>query len=283
MIWLFIFATATWVLIDAKKIGVRKGLISGMGNMGPWAWFLGCILLWILTFPLYLLKRKEFKLANQGAEPQFNTLKNENSMIPTAIPPKNKDEGSKKMGFDFKNAQPAELKAEYSRIAQEIGDDQFFTKKELNHLPEILADGEQVLAFTSGLMDGHTWLITLTDRRVIFLDKGMIYGLKQTTIDLDKVNAISGETGIFLGKIKVEDGAKERQIENVWKKTVVKFTNKARDAIEARKRLQHSGPAPTSVKADDLFSKLEKLAGLMEKGILSQQEFDQQKAKLLAE
>jgi len=185
------------------------------------------------------------------------------------------------MGFDFKNASPADLKAEYSKIAKEIGDDQFFTKKELNHLPQVLAEGEQVLAFTSGLMNLNTWLITLTDRRVIFLDKGMIYGLKQTTIDLDKINAITGETGIFFGKIKIEDGAKERLIENVWKKTVVRFTNKARDAIEARKHPQNFAPAP--VKAGDLVSKLERLADLKDKGILSQQEFDQQKAKLLAE
>jgi|SRR5476651_1283055 len=184
------------------------------------------------------------------------------------------------MSFDFKNATKDNLKAEYKRIATELGDDQFFTKKELNHLPEILADGEQILAFTSGLMDANTWLITLTDRRIIFLDKGMIYGLKQTTIDLDKINAVSGETGIFFGKIKIEDGAKEREIRNVWKKTVVRFTNKARDAIEARKRPQHQA-APTN--ADDFVSKLERLAGLKDKGILSQQEFDQQKAKLLAE
>lgn len=47
--------------------------------------------------------------------------------------------------FDFKNTSKQELKAEYNRIAREIGDAQFFTKKELNHLPEILMDGEQVL------------------------------------------------------------------------------------------------------------------------------------------
>ena len=82
-----------------------------------------------------------------------------------------------------------------------------------------------MLAFTSGLMDGNTWLVTLTDRRIIFLDKGMIYGLKQTAIDLDKVNSISGETGIMFGKIAIEDGASQRVIANVWKKTVVAFTN----------------------------------------------------------
>ena len=72
-------------------------------------------------------------------------------------------------------------------LLREIGDDQFFTKKELKYLPEILMENEQVLAFSSGLMDGNTWLITLTNERVIFLDKGMLYGLKQTTIDLEKI------------------------------------------------------------------------------------------------
>ncbi|MDH6148517.1 MULTISPECIES: hypothetical protein [Paraburkholderia] len=33
--------------------------------------------------------------------------------------------------FDFKNASKQDLKAEYNRIAREIGDDRFFTKKEL--------------------------------------------------------------------------------------------------------------------------------------------------------
>ncbi len=54
------------------------------------------------------------------------------------------------MAFDFKHASEADRKKEYDRIAKEIGDDNFFTKKELNYLPEALADGEQVLAFTSG-------------------------------------------------------------------------------------------------------------------------------------
>lgn len=184
------------------------------------------------------------------------------------------------MPFDFKNASVAERKKEYDRIAREIGDDQFFTKKELNHLPEILSDGEQVLAFTSGLMDSNTWLITLTDRRIIFLDKGMIYGLKQTTIDLDKVNSVSGQTGILFGKIIIEDGASSRKIENVWKKTVVAFTNKVRDAIEARKNA--SRQPVIMQKEDDVVSKLEKLASLFEKGILTQEEFAAQKAKILA-
>lgn len=185
------------------------------------------------------------------------------------------------MAFDFKNASKEALKAEYNRIAKEIGDDQFFTKKELNHLPEVLADGEQILAFTSGLMDGNTWLVTLTDHRIIFLDKGMIYGLKQSAIDLDKVNAVSGETGIFFGKITIQDGAAHRTIDNVWKKTVVPFTNKVRDAINARK--QHSAkPAVAAPASDDPVARLEKLATMLQKGLISDVEFTEQKARILA-
>ena len=137
--------------------------------------------------------------------------------------------------FDFKNASEKELNKEYKKIADEMGDDQFFTKKELKYLPEILMENEQILAFSSGIMDGNTWLITLTDERVIFLDKGILYGLKQTTIDLDKINAISGSTGMLFGKISVNDGYKEREIENVWKKTVRIFTNKVQEAIDTKK------------------------------------------------
>ncbi|ESW90563.1 hypothetical protein X770_09035 [Mesorhizobium sp. LSJC269B00] len=183
------------------------------------------------------------------------------------------------MTFDFKNASKAELRIEYKRIADEIGDDQFFTKKELNHLPEILSDGEQVLAFTSGLMDGDTWLITLTDRRIIFLDKGMIYGLKQASIGLDKVNAVSGKTGLIFGSITIEDGASQRHISNVWKKTVVKFVNKVRDALEQRRQ---PDPVYNQPQGTDVVSMLERLGALKANGIITDQEFEQQKRKILA-
>ena len=50
----------------------------------------------------------------------------------------------------------------------------FGTKKEVSYLPEILNPDERVLGLISGFLDGNTWIIALTDRRVIFLDKGML-------------------------------------------------------------------------------------------------------------
>ncbi len=137
------------------------------------------------------------------------------------------------MSFDFKRADKKALNAEYKRIAAEIGDDQFFTKKELNHLPEVLFDGEQILAFTSGLMDNNTWLIALTDRRMILLDKGMLYGLKQTKLWLDRINSVTCETGMLFGTIKVQVGLDNEKISNVPKMAAFGFAAKAREVMGA--------------------------------------------------
>lgn len=64
LIWIMVIATSIWVLIDSKTIGVKKGQIQGMGDLGPWGWFFVTLLLWIVGFPFYLAKRAEYKRIN---------------------------------------------------------------------------------------------------------------------------------------------------------------------------------------------------------------------------
>jgi hypothetical protein len=185
------------------------------------------------------------------------------------------------MSFDYRNATPGALGREFRRIARLSGDHRFFTRKELRHLPSILADGEDVLCFASGMMDGSTWLIVLTSRRILFLDKGMFFGLKQVAINLEKVNAVTGHTWLLFGRIQLEDGAANRTIEMVPKRTVVPFTNAVRDAMELL-RVRHSPQTPVAPKTEtDRVSQLERLAALCEKGVLSEAEFVDQKARIL--
>ena len=185
------------------------------------------------------------------------------------------------MAFDLKNASPDERKAEYKRIAAEMGDDGFFTKKEMNHLPETLHDSEELLGFASGLMDNKTWLMALTDQRILLLDKGMLYGLRQTEFLLRNVSAISYETGMLMGKLVVQVGSVEHTISQVPKKAVANFAERARSAID---RLSSSASsAPSAAAADnDVVSRLERLASLRDRGVLTDEEFAEQKAKILA-
>ena len=117
-----------------------------------------------------------------------------------------------------------------------LGDvDLFGTKKEVNCLPEIMKDSEHILYLTSGLMDGTTWLIVCTEERIILLDKGMFFGMKQTEMSLDKINSISYNKGLLFGSIEIWHGGARMIIENCTKESVKPFVDAVNNAIENRK------------------------------------------------
>ncbi len=60
-IMLVILGTSIWVFFDARAIGVKKGMVKGLADMGPWAWFFVCLLLWIVGFPAYLAMRGKYR------------------------------------------------------------------------------------------------------------------------------------------------------------------------------------------------------------------------------
>jgi len=64
LIFIVVLGTSIWVLVDTKIIGVKKGQLKGMADLGPWGWFFVCLLLWIIGFPFYLAKRGELKRIN---------------------------------------------------------------------------------------------------------------------------------------------------------------------------------------------------------------------------
>lgn len=140
------------------------------------------------------------------------------------------------MPFDFTTASRADLDIVWRSIGQAIGDDRFFTTKELDYLPQMLDPYEQVLAFSSGFHRGNTWLIALTNERIILLDKGMIYGVKTSIIELDRINNVEYQKGIIFGRIIIGSNAGVYEIDQVWKKTIEPFVRSLRDAIKARRR-----------------------------------------------
>ncbi len=171
------------------------------------------------------------------------------------------------------------IKAEIAALGEV---DLFGTAKEVSHLPEILHDDENIKYLTSGLMDGTTWLVVCTQKRVILLDHGFLFGFKQSEMNLENINSISFQTGLLFGAIEIWHGGARMLIENCDKKTVKPFTDAVNAAIQAIKKGQGNTPQnPVTSASDDVVSQLERLASLMEKGILSQEEFQAQKKKLL--
>lgn len=161
--------------------------------------------------------------------------------------------------------------------------DRFGTKKEIKELPNILKDDEELIYITSGFNDGNTWLIACTDKRILFLDKGMIFGLKQKEIPLDKIHSIECTTGLMFAKIKIWSGATSTEVEQISKDSAKIAVDKINKYIDLNKKATIKSIASEEKQGDeDLISKLEKLATLKEKGVLSEEEFKQAKLKILS-
>lgn len=104
-------------------------------------------------------------------------------------------------------------------------------KKELKHLYSILRDGEQVLYTTTGQMDANIWMVACTNQRVLFIDKGMLYGVKQHEILLKNITSVSYKTGMINGDIFIYSYGTMSEIRNVPKITAAKFVDVVNEAI----------------------------------------------------
>ena len=65
---LVVIGTSFWVYFDAKSIGVKKGQIKGLTDMGPGGWFFVSLFLWIIGFPAWLAMRSKYKQINSTSE-----------------------------------------------------------------------------------------------------------------------------------------------------------------------------------------------------------------------
>jgi hypothetical protein len=155
----------------------------------------------------------------------------------------------------------------------------FYTRKEIRYLPKILAENEKILALTSGYLRGSTWLCVCTSQRLLLLNRGMFFGLRQVQMNLDRIQSIDSSFTIFFGTLRFWDGASSIAISMVLKSTIHPFVRTVQEAMDRYKRQMVSAgslnPKP------DFVTELERLGKLHADGHLSASEFEQAKTKLL--
>lgn len=61
LIFIIVIGTSIWVFIDAKSLNLPKKDATGFWAMGPIGWLVACFLIWIIAFPVYLVKRSDWK------------------------------------------------------------------------------------------------------------------------------------------------------------------------------------------------------------------------------
>lgn len=157
--------------------------------------------------------------------------------------------------------------------------DLFGTKKEVKELPNVLdLDTETIKYAASGIVENNTVLVVCTNKRVIFIDKGFVYGIKTSEIPLDMINGVSYSKGLMLGSISVTNGAKTTLIENIQKQPAEILANTIKEEAANFKRNESN---PFSNNSTDLASQLRELKSLVDEGILTEDEFNAKKKQLL--
>ena len=169
-----------------------------------------------------------------------------------------------------------------SVLAERGFTDYAFVKREFKYLTTVLNQDEHPLAAVSGIMNGNSILCLLTNRQLWFVDHGLIYGVKSSTIPLMKVNAISYQRHLMFADIEITNGADVTMIRNVMKKPAQKFVKVVNDyLVDFRENLEGSRLQLSNTGSDSLAGQLTSLKQLLDSGALTKKEFELAKNRLL--
>lgn len=164
------------------------------------------------------------------------------------------------------------------------GFETFLGRKEIKELPNILWENETVENVIQGTYNNGNGILVATNRRLVFVDKGILYGLKVEDFAYDKISSIQYETGMLFGKLTIFTSGNKAIVSNVLKAKVRVFGDWVRARISAQKENVIQQQPTTQIISQEnvnIADQLERFAKLKEQGILTEDEFASQKRKLL--
>ena len=146
-------------------------------------------------------------------------------------------------------------------------------------LLDILDQDEDIMAVAGGKYRDRSGIAVATNKRVIFLSKGRVFDNSNVSnIPYRSITGVTHGIGMFSGEVQIT-GLETAvwHIEEVKpKETATLFANSVRALVDmAQLAVEAADPAPSA--ADELA----KWAALLKDGILTQDEFDAQKKRLL--
>lgn len=167
-------------------------------------------------------------------------------------------------------------------------------RREMDELPNILWEDEVLEKLVQGKYNNNGGILVATNKRLIFIDKALLGSrLRVEDFPYDKLTSIQYDTGSFFSDastlepdrratITIFASGNKAEIKHVHKEQVQGFC----DYVRARTSgIAEHASAPQAAAsgggAPDVVSQLERLARLKEQGMLTDEEFQGEKKKLL--
>lgn len=160
----------------------------------------------------------------------------------------------------------------------------FGAGREIKRLESYLWDGETVQRMTTGTYGKGTGLVVLTDRRLLFVQDGV---MSKTTEDfpMDKVSSVQWTSGMLTGDIVIFASGNKSEIKTVNKDDGKEIVDLIRHRLSAPPQSPPAAPqaaAPPPAAAADPIEQLKRLGELRDAGIVTDAEFEAKKAELLS-
>lgn len=162
----------------------------------------------------------------------------------------------------------------------ENGKKDVINRSEVKELPNILHDDETLMDIVGGFYDQGSGILVATTKRLIFVYKGLMWGMKVEDFPFDRISSIQYETGMLSGELVIFASGNKATIKAVMKDRCRVFCENVRTLIVNSK--QESKPSPQSSGSDDMLGQLERLSVLHNSGALTDEEFTLAKKKLLS-
>ncbi len=159
------------------------------------------------------------------------------------------------------------------------------TKSEIKELSKLLHADEQLHGLLEGFLKNihgrsinGLGLVIATNKRVIFFRKSIIGTVTKEEIPLNKVTSASYRKGLMFSSISITSASNDSIVEQCDKKISKKFIDNLLGLINNQPNISNN--QDNNFQNDPLL-KLEKLYELKQKGILTEDEYNQQKSKIL--
>ncbi|MGW3651884.1 PH domain-containing protein [Streptomyces sp. NPDC000878] len=171
------------------------------------------------------------------------------------------------------NVRP-DIDAAVAKLSSTVG-----TKREIQHLPEVLWEGETVEMLATGVYGKGNGLLVMTNQRLVFYFHGVM-SQKVEDFPYRSVSSVQWSGGMLMGTLTVFASGNKAEI-----KQVPKDQGKAlADLLRQRISEATSAPtqaAPAAAPAGDIASRLATLDQLRAAGAITDEEYRDRRTKIL--
>lgn len=153
-------------------------------------------------------------------------------------------------------------------------------EKLLKELINYLGDSEQILDKIMGYYEHKLGIIAATDKRLIYLSKGLFSGLRVVDMPYSQIKSIEYKRKRNDATLELFGLGDEKEFTSIYSEYLDNLPNFVK-MIQKNITVKKSNSPILQDSGGDKYSQLEKLAQLKESGVLTEEEFQEEKRKIL--